>query len=155
MSAPPSPTPPGLSRLFYSFTRALSLSPTSPNGEKPAVQPLDFDAGINTSNAWTEHQRESMTLATSPQDSPSLSDDEPDEEEVEPEDIDGRGARVLHDFEGKPEFRELSASAGDEIEIMRLDVGEGWSLVRNMEGEMGLLPQSYYKVKCPYSPTAI
>ncbi|VDC02799.1 unnamed protein product [Peniophora sp. CBMAI 1063] len=146
MSTPPSPTPPGLSRLFYSFTRALSLSPTSPKGEKLAVQPLDFDAGINTSNAWTEHQRESMTLATSPQESPSLSDDEPDEEEVEPEDIDGRAARVLHDFEGKPEFRELSASAGDEIEIMRLDVGEGWSLVRNMEGEMGLLPQSYYKI---------
>ncbi|KZV66474.1 hypothetical protein PENSPDRAFT_701163 [Peniophora sp. CONT] len=147
MSTPSSPTPPGLSRLFYTFTRALSLSPSATNGEKPIPQPLDFDAGINTSNAWTEHQRESLTLGSISEQSPSLSDDEPDEEEVEPEDIDGRAARVLHDFEGKPEFREISASAGDEVEIMRLDVGEGWSLVRNSEGEMGLLPQAYYKVK--------
>lgn len=152
MTNPPSPTPPGLSQLFYSFTRALSLSSPPANGEKLITQPLDFDAGINTSNAWTEHQRESLTLGSNSETSPSLSDDEPDEQEVEPEDIDGRAARVLHDFEGKPEFRELNASAGDEIEIMRLDVGEGWSLVRKLDGEMGLLPQAYYKVKCPIRP---
>lgn len=151
----PPPTPPGLSSLFYSFTRVLSpSSPIAKEGTKIAAPPFDFDAGINTSNAWTEHrERESVALSTSSHPtSPSLSDDE-GEEDVTQEDVDGRGARVLHNFEGKPEFRELTAEAGDEIEIIREDAGEGWSLVRNSVGEMGLLPRTYYTVSalrlCP------
>jgi len=137
-------TPPGLSSLFYSFTRALSLSTVPLKGETKTI--LDFDAGINTSNAWTEHrERESMAVASRIASS-SLSDDEGGDD-VEPEDTDGRLARVLHRFEGKPEFRELTVEAGDEIEIVREDAGDGWSLVRNAAEEMGLLPRTYYTVR--------
>jgi sorting nexin-9/18/33 len=55
----------------------------------------------------------------------------------------------LYSFEGKPEFREVCVNAGDEIEVMREEVGDGWSLVKLfIEGgvELGLLPRSYYTV---------
>ena len=55
-------------------------------------------------------------------------------------------ARASYKFEGKAEFRELSVEAGDEVEVIKEDVGEGWSLVRDSLGEVGLLPQSYYTV---------
>lgn len=89
----------------------------------------DFDAGINASTAWTEH----LEL---------LSDDEPDRED------DYRPARALYDFEGKAEFRELSLQAGDDIEVVKEDLADGWSLVRNSDGEVGLLPREYYTVRC-------
>jgi sorting nexin-9/18/33 len=148
MSGQTPPTPPGLSSLFYSFTRAFSFSPAPQQRTKSFASSLDFDAGTNTSAAWTEHrERESiLSLSAIP---PSLSDDEPDDDDddgIESGDIDGRNARVLHRFDGKPEFRELSVDAGDEIEIVREDAGDGWSLVRNAVGEMGLLPQTYYTV---------
>ncbi|KAK1235708.1 hypothetical protein PQX77_001079 [Marasmius sp. AFHP31] len=86
----------------------------------------DFDAGINTSTAWTEHLEASSV--------PS-SDDEQEN---------GRPARALYDFEGKAEFGELSVKAGDELEILKEDLPDGWSLVKNDEGETGLLPRTYY-----------
>ncbi|KAI0035450.1 hypothetical protein K488DRAFT_43230 [Vararia minispora EC-137] len=143
MSEQPPPTPPGLSSLFYSFTRAFSLSSPPRHQTKSFAASLDFDAGINTSAAWTEHrERESMLSFTAVP--PSLSDDEGDGDEDDAANLDNRSARVLHKFEGKPEFRELSVDAGDEIEIVREDAGDGWSLVRNTVGELGLLPQTYY-----------
>lgn len=69
-----------------------------------------------------------------------VSDDEEIEVVVYP-------ARVLYKFEGKAEFRELTAEAGDEVEVVKENVGEGWSLVRDSFGEVGLLPQSYYTVR--------
>ncbi|KAJ7211387.1 hypothetical protein GGX14DRAFT_624604 [Mycena pura] len=93
----------------------------------------DFDAGINTSTAWTEHLESSG----------SLSDEEPEgEEETEHGPL--RPGRALYDFEGKTEFRELSVEAGDEIEIVKEDLADGWSLVKNVAGEVGLLPRTYY-----------
>ena len=59
---------------------------------------------------------------------------------------DSRPARVLHAFVGQPEFREITVAAGDEIDVFREDAGEGWSLVRDIKGEMGLLPRTYYTV---------
>jgi sorting nexin-9/18/33 len=130
----------------------------------------DFDAGLNSSSAWTEslsnpaegilrtsvvHQSEDDSQKVN-----SLSDDE-DEVEVAqqhyPDERDelpnvGQAARALFAFEGKPEFRELtSVQAGDRLEVLREDVGDGWSLVRYLEGpeehpEVGLLPQTYYTV---------
>ena len=97
----------------------------------------EFDAGINTSAAWTEH------LETEPagSNSGSLSDEEPDDG------ADGsRPARALYDFEGKAEFRELNVAAGDDLEIIKEDLADGWSLVRNSAREVGLLPQTYYTV---------
>ncbi|KAF7360444.1 Sorting nexin lst-4 [Mycena venus] len=91
----------------------------------------DFDAGINTSTAWTEHLE-----ATG-----SLSDEEP---EVEDSEGTNRPARALYDFEGKSEFRELSVDAGDELEVVKEDLADGWSLVKNIAGEVGLLPRTYY-----------
>jgi sorting nexin-9/18/33 len=92
----------------------------------------DFDAGINASTAWTEH------LETTG----SLSDEEPDDEEGT-----HRPARALYDFEGKTEFRELSVDAGDELEVVKEDLADGWSLVKNEAGEVGLLPRTYYTVR--------
>ena len=57
-----------------------------------------------------------------------------------------RPARALYAFEGKAEFRELKVEAGDELDVVKEDVGDGWSLVRDATGEIGLLPKTYYTV---------
>lgn len=66
----------------------------------------------------------------------------------------GKPARALYAFEGKPEFRELtSVQAGDRLDVLREEVGDGWSLVKHYDSagehkpEVGLLPQSYYTVR--------
>jgi sorting nexin-9/18/33 len=94
----------------------------------------EFDAGINASTAWTEHLESTG----------SLSDEEPDTVDEEGT---HRPARALYDFEGKGEFRELSVDAGDEIEVVKEDLADGWSLVKNEAGEVGLLPRTYYTVR--------
>lgn len=94
----------------------------------------DFDAGINSSTAWTEHL-----------DRESLSDDEPtDHRELYTHR--GLSARALYQFEGKAEFRELTVEAGDQLEVLKQDVGDGWSLVKTEDGKIGLLPTTYYTV---------
>jgi len=106
----------------------------------------EFDSGINTSTAWTEHlegghtPRSSMRKHLSESNVLAIASDEDDIEEIT------YPARTLYKFEGKAEFRELSVEAGDEVEVIKEDVGEGWSLVRDSLGEVGLLPQSYYTV---------
>jgi len=104
--------------------------------------PPDFDAGINTSAAWTESRDKGR----------SLSDEEtdPNDPELDYLQVPGRPARALYHFEGKPEFREVRVNAGDEIEVIREEVGDGWSLVKLfVEGgvELGLLPRTYYTVR--------
>ncbi|KAJ6495280.1 hypothetical protein C8R45DRAFT_866476 [Mycena sanguinolenta] len=100
----------------------------------------DFDAGINASTAWTEHLESTG----------SLSDEEPDEEDAEGT---NRPARALYDFEGKNEFRELSVDAGDELEVVKEDLADGWSLVKNIAGEVGLLPRTYYTFTSDFTET--
>ncbi|KII84264.1 hypothetical protein PLICRDRAFT_46118 [Plicaturopsis crispa FD-325 SS-3] len=100
----------------------------------PARPHSEFDSGINTSAAWTEHRQ--LHTGTG-----SLSDDEPDTDDEQQH---GRPARALYVFEGKTEFRELSVDAGDEIEVLKEELADGWSLVKSADGEMGLLPRSYY-----------
>lgn len=95
---------------------------------------LDFDAGINSSAAWTEHL-----------DRGYLSDDEPTDH-LELHGQRGLSARALYQFEGKVEFRELTVEAGDELEVLKQDVGDGWSLVKTEDGKIGLLPRAYYTV---------
>ncbi|KAJ7640857.1 hypothetical protein DFH06DRAFT_1052595 [Mycena polygramma] len=112
----------------------MATLPRSPNSSRILSSAAkgrphsDFDAGINASTAWTEHLG-------------SLSDEEPDAEEPEGS---TRPARALYDFEGKSEFRELSVDAGDELEVVKEDLADGWSLVKNEAGEVGLLPRTYY-----------
>ncbi|KIP04499.1 hypothetical protein PHLGIDRAFT_75831 [Phlebiopsis gigantea 11061_1 CR5-6] len=122
MSKPPAKPP---TSSFAAFLNALSWS-------RLRKDP-DFDAGLNSSSAWTE------ALTT-----PEGGDEDPllDAEQ-------GRPARALFTFEGKPEFRELTAvQAGDRLDVLREEVGDGWSLVRHFgsdtKPEVGLLPQSYY-----------
>ncbi|KAI0294422.1 hypothetical protein BC826DRAFT_1012266 [Russula brevipes] len=135
---PPSPlTPPPATRGILSFALAQGQAAQS-RRDVPAPPSLDFDAGINTSNAWTEH------LDSDSSRSRSLSDDEGEDDDHFEEGIDGRGARVLFAFEGKAEFRELDMKAGDEITVIREEVGDGWSLVKTRRGRIGLLPRSYY-----------
>jgi sorting nexin-9/18/33 len=135
---------------------AIPRSSRIPSGL--AQRPVsDFDAGINTSHAWTG-RLEGGAEDTTPTPSiskarsrkylsesnavRSMSDDELDEDA---EDV-TIPARALYPFQGKAEFRELTVAAGDELDIIKEDVGEGWSLVRNSQGEFGLLPQTYYTV---------
>lgn len=121
----------------------------------PAVLSLqpDFDTGINTSTAWTEHLETGAPTVSlskartrkflSESDAvPSLSEEETEDE---PEVL-TRPARALFAFEGKAEFRELQVEAGDELEVIKEDVGDGWSLVKDSTGEVGLLPKTYYTV---------
>lgn len=140
MSKPP------LSSLT-AFLNALSLL-SRPNPKEP-----DFDAGLNASSAWTEARNSHISTNIN-----SLSDDEASDEEGDPagnedaglEGVSGRTARALYNFQGKPEFRELtSVQAGDELEILKEEVGDGWSLVRSYASErteVGLLPRTYYTV---------
>jgi hypothetical protein len=52
----------------------------------------------------------------------------------------------VYQFEGKAEFRELSVEAGDVLEVVKEDLADGWSLVNNDMGEVGLFPRAYYTV---------
>ncbi|OSD05124.1 PX-domain-containing protein [Trametes coccinea BRFM310] len=136
---------------------------------------LEFDSGINTSAAWTVSlaspeggARLSLnsihSIKTSIEQASISEEVEADDDGSVAEDDDslydeeGRPARALYTFHGKAEFRELTrVEAGDELEIMREDVGEGWSLARLAKtsqdrdsgstvqaNEMGLIPRSYY-----------
>ncbi|KAI1794306.1 hypothetical protein LXA43DRAFT_134219 [Ganoderma leucocontextum] len=138
---------------------------------------LEFDSGINTSAAWTvslNNPDGSPRLSVNTSSNTSVPATVEEEEEVAdpPESVDGddgalaeiRPARALYAFHGKAEFRELTrVEAGDELEIVKEDVGEGWSLARpassarerdEEEGsgrEMGLIPRSYYIFTADFS----
>ena len=156
-------------------SRAPPTSPTSSIAAflnalwliRPKPTNPDFDAGINASSAWTGSLPPEGALRSSTSlnvNLNSLSDDEP-ESDADPSDdhpdlgtVEGRPARALFAFEGKPEFRELTnVLAGDELEVLKEEVGDGWSLVKHLEPkdsegkerrqEVGLLPQSYYTVR--------
>ncbi|CCM00641.1 uncharacterized protein FIBRA_02678 [Fibroporia radiculosa] len=139
---------------------ATFLLPSS-SPRSGTLSDTEFDSGLNTSAAWT------VSLASTPEtllhpvvetNAKSLSDEEPGGDSDEDPDADnepGRPARALYFFEGKPEFRELACvEAGDELEVLKEDVGDGWSLVKitksrkegdeGRQGEVGLLPQTYY-----------
>ena len=96
----------------------------------------EFDAGINASNAWTQYHL-----------SGDLSDEDLNLENTGNVHPDRRPGRALYDFEGKPEFRELSVHAGDELEVVKEELADGWSLVCDVDGEIGLLPRSYFIVR--------
>lgn len=50
--------------------------------------------------------------------------------------IKGKPARALYAFKGKVEFRELmDVRAGDLLEVLKDEVGDGWSLVRHLRVE--------------------
>jgi len=137
---PSSPlTPPAATRGVLSFAWAQGQVAQSKR-DVPGSPPLDFDAGINSSTAWTEH------LDSDSSRSRSLSDDDEEQDDDFEEGIDGRGARVLFAFAGNAEFRELDVKAGDEITVIREEAGDGWSLARTRRGRVGLLPRSYYTV---------
>ncbi|KAF9534384.1 hypothetical protein CPB83DRAFT_844159 [Crepidotus variabilis] len=133
------------------------IVPLSAGGQRPVS---DFDAGINTSNAWTVHLESGETPAATISKSNSrkwLSESNSkgsisDEELDEPEEL-TRPARALYAFEGKAEFRELTVEAGDELEMVKEDVGEGWSLVKDTTGEVGLLPKTYYTLTTELTPS--
>jgi sorting nexin-9/18/33 len=133
-------TPPAATTALVSFAWAQGQAARA-RRDVPGL-PLstnDFDAGINSSNAWTVY------LDSDSSRSRSLSDDESKDDNSQ-EEIDGRGARVLFAFEGKAELKELDVKAGDEITVVHEQAGDGWSLVRTHSGVTGLVPRSYYTV---------
>ncbi len=156
-----SPGPPTSS--LAAFLKALSWS--------RARKDPDFDAGINTSSAWTESLttpegvRASLVNVNLDVNVNSLSDDETEDVQALEDDDStfdsevGKSARALYAFVGKPEFRELTAvEAGDRLEVLREEVGDGWSLVRHLKteeggrSEVGLLPCTYYIVRSNFNP---
>ncbi|KAG0338679.1 hypothetical protein BG000_003615 [Podila horticola] len=54
----------------------------------------------------------------------------------------GWTVRALYDFEGQPEFSELSFSAGDVLTVVKVGLAEGWSLAEK-DGVKGLVPEAY------------
>ncbi|KAG0096927.1 hypothetical protein BGZ93_003748 [Podila epicladia] len=54
----------------------------------------------------------------------------------------GWTVRALYDFEGQPEFSELSFSAGDVLKVVKVGLAEGWSLAEK-DGVKGLVPEAY------------
>jgi hypothetical protein len=143
----------------------LVASPPVDATEMPATilkMPSDFDAGINSSAAWTAREPPS----------PKPPEDEridgrntlvlpdivtADVRDIESEPYDIRLARVVYDFVGKREFQELSVRAGEELEILEESLSDGWSLARQKresgsEGDtgVGLIPRSYYVVSREY-----
>jgi len=147
------------------FLNAFSLTRRDPSSTEKAP---DFDAGINASSAWTDSlstPEGAARVSVSIKDNiNALSDEELEvgerDEDPHPEfdELEGRSARALYAFEGKPEFRELtSVQAGDRLEVLKEEVGDGWSLVKHLESsetgarnEVGLLPRSYYTVSPSY-----
>lgn len=121
--------------------QATTAAPAQPLLTRPTSD-LRFDAGLNSSAAWTEYLgREldalSLTSPTSDLDVPhSLSDENTSQGEEDGEEREelarGHPARVLYDFAGQMEAQELSLRAGDEIEVLRetIELAEGWSLAR-------------------------
>lgn len=161
---------------------SVTLATTTAVSSPYLTRGTSFDAGINSSAAWTEHLEREL-------DSLSLSDEEKGPgagrygvffssvdrtEPKQPEDGDanielprGKFARVLYDFDGKGEYNELNLKAGEDIEILTEDLAEGWSLARiplltttgededGHAGEVGLVPRSYFAVSVDlYAPTA-
>ena len=124
-------------------------------GVRPSSRPRsEFDSGINTSNAWTV-SIERGDLALSDEDgasisSPSLSPTSESSYEnwkgkgkndtikqapsrqhtAVDASVVGRPARAIYDFHGKPEFEELTVSAGDVLHVIKQDLPDGWSLVK-------------------------
>ncbi|KAF9234262.1 hypothetical protein BU15DRAFT_90042 [Melanogaster broomeanus] len=112
--------------------QTLAPAPIPSFDQRPRSD-IGLDAGINSSAVWTEHL-----------DRGSLSDDEPSDDDPALRGRKGQPARALYQFEGKVEFRELTVEAGDALEVLKEDAGDGWSLVRTVGGEIGLLPTTYY-----------
>jgi sorting nexin-9/18/33 len=133
-----SPSPSHFRTKSAATPPTVTLASASPpvGSASSSLRPLsDFDAGLNSSAAWTAQRAHD-----------ALSDDEGDSsDEGEHSKERGRPARALFAFDGKPEFRELSARAGDALSVLRDDAGDGWSLVRRGK-EVGLLPKTYYTV---------
>ncbi|KAK7462902.1 hypothetical protein VKT23_007481 [Stygiomarasmius scandens] len=112
----------------------------------------EFDAGINASNAWTQYRHLSQSVSedelargkemVAEIEAESASIDETDQDQEKEEQP--RSARALYDFEGKTEFQELSVIASEEIQVVKEDLADGWSLIKNAAGEVGLLPRDYY-----------
>ncbi|QRV75779.1 sorting nexin lst-4 [Ceratobasidium sp. AG-Ba] len=90
----------------------------------------DFDAGLNSSNAWKKHL--SISDAGPPSD---------DDASVEEKPI---LARATRDVAGNEDNREMALKAGDNIEIINSDIGDSWSLARKSSGDMGLIPKDCY-----------
>ena len=127
----------------------------------------DFDAGINSSTAWAEHlgkEFDSLSLSDSDK---TLSNSSGGGNVAVAGSIGpcrGRPACVLFDFKGDRTCSELDVRAGDEIEVLKEDLGnaDGWSMaripikdeedkrseeVKDREGEVGFIPRAYYSVK--------
>ena len=148
------------------FPRQSKLNGVSTAGPaKPVLtRPTsDFDAGLNSSTAWTEHlgkDIDALSLFGSDKAASNLSKECLSIDEIE--NLSGRPARVLFDFDGDQARGELVVCAGNDIEILKeeLEHADGWSLAKPLldtredgdersascEVAAGFIPRSYYSV---------
>ncbi|KDQ07407.1 hypothetical protein BOTBODRAFT_180691 [Botryobasidium botryosum FD-172 SS1] len=113
----------------------------------------DFDTGVNTSVAWTEHlsERSSDSESEAPDGNPK----EREGDDTLKARLLGEGppkpARALYDFDGQEDLNELTMRAGDNLLILREKLSEGWSVARKISSTadpdepMGLIPRTYYQ----------
>ncbi|TFY58146.1 hypothetical protein EVJ58_g6601 [Rhodofomes roseus] len=117
-----------------------ATAPSQPTLIVPSSQPLsrphtnvalEFDSGLNSSAAWTASDAAKRSSNASADVNPNILSDDEGDDEPDLESLQGRSARALYAFEGRAEFRELvCVEAGDELEVLKEDVGDGWSLVK-------------------------
>ncbi|KAI0761285.1 PX-domain-containing protein [Trametes elegans] len=160
----------------------MAETASSPKAGLLQIPQVEFDSGINTSAAWTvslaspeggarlslnSFRNSSVDVEENTTEERPASDSAgsvADDDALAGED--GRPARALYGFQGRAEFRELTlVEAGDELEVMREDVGDGWSLARlakttreqdsaqGQGSEMGLIPRSYYIFTADFAQT--
>lgn len=135
-------TPSPSSTIVSQETAAGTLQPPRPVSETPFGAGLDFDAGINSSNAWTKFLENDTLRRTTTQLNRSLESEQNDEESVYSDplaEVIGRPAIILYDFDGQDDLGELSVRSGDMLEVLREHVAseegdasitDGWSLAR-------------------------
>ncbi|KAG0305869.1 hypothetical protein BGZ98_003392 [Dissophora globulifera] len=108
-----------------------------------ATQPQTLPA-VNGADLEVEY-KDGATTAQSPKQQQQHTGQEPNSGQQSPQQqppAQGWTVRGLYDFEGQPEFSELSFSAGDVLKVVKVGLAEGWSLAEK-DGVRGLVPEAY------------
>ncbi|KAG0311973.1 hypothetical protein BGZ97_011511 [Linnemannia gamsii] len=118
-------------------TQPQKLSTVSDEGEFD----VEYKEGaFSIDAALTQQQQNSSGNGNTTSSSPHSSG--PQSPQLQQPPPHGWTVRALYDFEGQPEFSELSFSAGDVLTVVKVGLAEGWSLAEK-DGVRGLVPEAY------------
>lgn len=126
---------PAIPKIHPVFATQPTLSSVADEGEVDVTYKegaFSIDAAIPQPGTNQHHQQYSCS---------------PDEHQAPLQQPPAHGwtVRALYDFEGQPEFSELSFSAGDVLTVVKVGLAEGWSLAEK-DGVKGLVPEAYITV---------